>query len=472
VGGTKKNYIYNTLQYIANLIFPLITFPYVSRILGPEGTGKIAFISSFTQYFILVALFGIGIYGSREIARCRNDVKEKNVIFSELLSMHILHSVLLTIVYLFIIFTFYTFQVDIKYYIISGLTIFLSFLNVDWFLSAIEKFRLMALRNIFFKILSVICLFLLVKHESDLFIYFIINIIVTIGTYIVSWSAVSGHVRFRFKFTFRHYHTTSILFLSLLINGIYFISDVIILGLFADDIHVGYYNAALRSVRMLLFFIYAYHGVILPSMNNAVAENRQCDFKQLLRKSFSFTSLVAIPLSVVVFIYAEPTMLILAGDKYLLSIPVTKVLAPVIIFNGFSSYYLGVLLAKKADVYRLIGVSGAACISVVLSCILIPFLGCIGSAISTLTAEFVAGGIYIYFVSIQYQYKFDYKTIFQAIFSCLPFIFSAFIFDSTFLNMMIGFFLGISGYIIMQLLMFKNLVLIDIMKQMKRYFSC
>jgi O-antigen/teichoic acid export membrane protein len=472
--GTKKNYIYNTVQYAANLIFPLVTFPYVSRVLGPEGTGKVAFINSFTQYFIMIALFGIGVYGSREIASCRKESEKKDVLFSELLTMHILHSVLLTVVYLLVIFNIYSFQADIKYYMVAGLTILLCFLSMDWFLIAIENFRLIALRNIAFKIISILCLFLLVKNESDLFIYFILNIAITIGTYIVTVSAVSGHVRFKFRITFKHYRTTSIIFLSLFVNGIYFILDVTILGFFTNDTQVGYYNAALRLVRTMLLFTYAYHGVLIPPMSVAVTENKKHDFEQLLKKSFSFTSLITVPLFIIVFIYAEKIMLIFAGDKYLPAISALKILAPIIIFNGFCSYYLGILLAKRRDLYRLIGSTVAAAISIILSCILIPFWGYIGSATSTLIAEIVAGVVYAYFVFTRYGYGFDYKIFFQAVISSLSFVvafvLSDFIFDNIVFNMLISLFTGITGYFIIQTFGFKNFIIVQQLDNLKQKF--
>ncbi|HCN82743.1 MAG TPA: flippase, partial [Sphingobacteriaceae bacterium] len=170
----SRNYFYNVLISLTNILFPIITFPYASHVLGPVGIGKVQFVISFAQYFALFAALGIPLYGITETARSKGNKDGLSKVFSELVFLHTLVGIAFSVIYFSIILLHPFFKPDIHLYIASGLIILLGFTSVDWFYSGIERYRLIAFRSVFIKTIAVIFLFVFVKSAGDYFNYLLI----------------------------------------------------------------------------------------------------------------------------------------------------------------------------------------------------------------------------------------------------------------------------------------------------------
>ena len=173
---TKKNYVFNLVLTGFNILFPVISFPYVAKILGPVGIGKVQFILSFTQYFALIAALGIPIYGVRVISQSTHDYKLLYKNLGELLYIHIVCSVIITALYIITIVSFSFFSNDRSLYFLSGLIILMGFTSIDWYFTGIENFKLIALRSVSIKVVSLVFLFLFVKVRADYNIYLLISL--------------------------------------------------------------------------------------------------------------------------------------------------------------------------------------------------------------------------------------------------------------------------------------------------------
>jgi len=137
----KKNFFHNILFIISNILFPIVSFSYTSRILGPEGIGKVQFVITFAQYFVMVAALGIPVYGIREIAKAKGDQRRLNNLFSELLLINLLTSAILLVIYVTVVSVIGWFHNDLTFYILGGLLVLFGFSTLDWFYAGTEQFQ-------------------------------------------------------------------------------------------------------------------------------------------------------------------------------------------------------------------------------------------------------------------------------------------------------------------------------------------
>ncbi|MCW3087837.1 MAG: O-unit flippase, partial [Sediminibacterium sp.] len=195
----KKNYFYNLLLSIANILFPILSFPYASRMLGPVGIGKVQLASSFAQYFALFAALGIPIYGMQEVARFRHNKTQLNKVFSELVITNFITSIVMTLLYGVVIFAFPYFGSNIELYLYAGLIILLGFSSIDWFYTGMEQFKPIALRSVFIKFVALLLLFFCVKTETDYKWYLLITVFSILGNNTISFFMIPGKVRIVFS---------------------------------------------------------------------------------------------------------------------------------------------------------------------------------------------------------------------------------------------------------------------------------
>jgi len=179
-----KNYIYNLIYQILAMIIPIITTPYLSRVLGAEKIGIYSFTFSILSYFVLFGCLGIALYGQREIATVQDDVKRRSKVFWELFYLK-----LIMICISFAIFAIINFNNDIYgiYYKILTIELFANAIDITWFYQGIEDFKKITIRNAIVRIASVILIFIFVKNENDLIKYFLINGISNFISYLVLW---------------------------------------------------------------------------------------------------------------------------------------------------------------------------------------------------------------------------------------------------------------------------------------------
>jgi O-antigen/teichoic acid export membrane protein len=425
MSSTKSNYLFNLLLTVVSLIFPLLSFPYAARILGPTGIGKVQFIVSFAQYFALISALGIPIYGIREIAKAKSDKNKLDKTFSELIMMYIITSIILSAVYLIIVSVISFASTDVKLYYSATGVILLGFSSIDWFYSGLEQFKTIAVRSVTIKAVSLALLYIFVKNPSDVFIYLLITIFALLGNNIINlilvWKRVSI-VTYGLSFK-RHFKPLFYIFSTSIASSMYTLLDVIILGFLADTKAVGYYSAGVKLAKFSIPFVTSLGAVIIPKISLNLEEKNLDKFYDLLNKSFEFIIFISVPISLALFLLSHEALLIFSGEKFLAGQSVMKILAflPFIIGLG---YFFGVqiLVASGKDKQLFISVSVGMVLSIILNFLLIPHFKETGAAYANLISEIFVTATYVYFVKKHFDFKINYIALLQAFLSSLLFI--------------------------------------------------
>ncbi|MBN2615542.1 MAG: flippase [Bacteroidales bacterium] len=328
----KKNFIYNLLLLGSNLLFPVINFAYASRIVGPEGIGKIQFVITFATYFVLIAQLGIPAYGMREVAKAKNDQKRLDRIFSELLVINMISSLVLLIIYLAVIISVYWFRASLNYYLLAGLLVISGFSVLEWFYKGTENFRFLSLRSVVVKMLALIGLILFVRSPGDLMIYFLITMGSVLAVNILNLIGLKGRVTLYFRGLRlkRHLNALLILFASSLTIGVYTLGDTLLLGFLTDNQAVGFYTAAKKLILITIPLITALGTVLIPKMAQSLDVMNQKELQMQVDRSFAFISLFGVPVSLGLLVFAPEIMPVFSGTQFEGAVLTLQVIGPTV----------------------------------------------------------------------------------------------------------------------------------------------
>ena len=219
----NRNYILNTISTLINMLFPLITMPYILRVFGPTLIGRINYVFAISSYFTILTQSGLAIYASKEISKTTDNIGQRKKIFSELLIMNMFFVFISIVSY----FAFLLIDKDLSNYktlfYFSGINILSNLFFVDWVYSGSENFSFLAFRNVFFKLISIIAIYGLIKNKNDYLIYVLILVlsilIANIISLIKSWSLISIS---KLHFTDFRRHIKPILLLFFVKNHTFF----------------------------------------------------------------------------------------------------------------------------------------------------------------------------------------------------------------------------------------------------------
>ena len=464
VPSIKKSFFYNILFLLSNILFPLVTFAYVSRILGPEGYGKAQFIFVFAQYFVIIAAIGIPVYGVREIAKVRNNTSLLSKLFSELLFINILTTILLLAVYLVIIFSVHWFQHDLRLYLLGALLVFAGFSTLDWFYNGVEQFRFLYIRSITVKALALIALFILVKSKDDLVYYLLILIFSIIGNNIWNLLKIRKLITFRFKQLnlIQHLPILLTLFGTLVSISIYTFLDTVLLGFLADETSVGFYSAALKINKIAIPLVFALGTVLIPKITQSIANNDTHQLQKLIDKSFSYIVILGIPISIGLFVFASEFIFALSGTEFANATLTMKITAPLAIIIGLGHLFgFQLLIPAGLEKKYLTATIAGMLISVSLNLLLISSLKDKGTAIATVVGEVVVTIIAFYYVSKKIQLVFNWALALKSIAASLIFFPIAYLLRMYEINSIISLMIAICCsaffYFAIQIFIFKEI---------------
>ena len=399
------------------MIFPLITFPYTSRILGPEGTGKINFASSFVSYFILLASIGIPMYGIREIARVRDDKELLSKTAQELFILHIAISIIVFFVFLGLIFlNGKLYDEKILFFIIS-FSIILTALGMDWLYQGLEEYSYITIRSIIFSTISTIAIFIFIHHKEDYIISGAIGVFASLGSSVLNFFNARKIIfaKKNYKWDFKRYIKPLFkVFLMNFVISIYVQLDTVILGFLSSAKNVGYYSSASKLMKMLLGLVTSLGTVLLPRLSYYIANGHKEEFDGLLKKSLSVILLLCFPIVAALMVLSKEIILLFAGNQYLPATSCVVITAPVILFIGLTNIFgIQILYPLGKDNLVTLSVGFGAIVSLFLNLLLIPHFAHVGAAIATLTAEMTVFIIMLIIVNKTYKIHFAYKNVLQ-----------------------------------------------------------
>ena len=390
MGQIKKNFIYNVLYQVLILILPLITVPYVSRVLGASGIGIYSYTYSVVNYFMLIAMLGINNYGNRTIAKVRDNKKELSKNFFSIYSIQLIMSVIMISLYVMYI-TFF----DINYKLIAVIQmIYLlsNMLDINWFFFGLEKFKLTVVRSTIVKILSLILIFLFVKTKNDLWIYTLILSTSTLVSQIMLFGFLKKEISFvsiTKKDIKSHIKPILTLFIPVIAISLYKVMDKIMLGNMSMINEVGYYEQAEKITSIPLGIITALGTVMLPRISNLVAKKKDNEIKKYIKKSLNFMMFLALPMCLGLIAISKNFIPLFLGNSFMKSSYLVSLLSVTLLFISFANVIrTEYLIPKEKDKIYIISVVIGAISNLIINSLLIPIYSSIGAAIGTIFAEF------------------------------------------------------------------------------------
>ena len=391
--SVKFNFIMNFILTLSNFIFPLITFPYVSRILQASGLGKVGFATSIIAYFSMIAMMGIPSYGIKACAKIRNDSYKLTKTVYELLILNtIFLAFALTLLLLSVIFIDKLY-IDKELYIILAFSMLFNVLGIEWLYKALEQYSYITIRSIFFKIASLILLFIFVKESNDILPYAMLTVLASVGAGILNFYNLRKIITL-YKITFKqleitkHIKPSFIFFLLTISITIYVNLDSVMLGFMTNDANVGYYSVAIKIKQILVSLVTSLGAVMLPRLAFYYEQKRFDEFKALVKDALDFILIVSLPLTIYFTLYAKDAILLLSGESFLASVEPMQIIMPTVFFIALSNL-MGWQILVPMDREKQIVFSTiiGAVIGGIINFFAIPHLGVNGAAIANLCAE-------------------------------------------------------------------------------------
>lgn len=379
------------------IIIPLVTVPYVSRVLGSEGVGINAYTNSIIQYFILFGSIGINLYGNRTIAYNRDNKKKMSQIFWEIA---LLRMICIAISYLiFIIFLSVVSEYQIFYFYQSFLIIAAG-LDISWFFMGNEDFKKTVLRNTLVKIVSLIAIFVFIKSKSDIGLYILILSLSILFGNLTLWPYLRKMVNLsniKQLNLWRHFLPSLALFIPQVATQVYLVLNKTMLGILVGVKSTGYYENSDKIVKVILAIVTATGTVMLPRVANTFAKGQKDKVAKYLYQSFDFVTAICFPMALGLSAIAPKFSVWFLGSEFKITGGLISILSLVIIFIGWSNV-LGTqyLLPTNQTKYYTISVVSGALINLILNFPLITKYGVYGAVVSTVISEFTVMAVQIF----------------------------------------------------------------------------
>ena len=425
MNSIQKNFIINGIKIFFNLLFPIITFPYISRILGPVGIGKITFTTSVINYFLLFTNLGIPLYGIREVARVRENKLKLSKSFSEILFLNLITTIFGIIIF-FIFLKFNLLGNDIKLFQIMSLNIIFTFIGVEWYFQGTEDYGYITKRSILFKIISIIFMFLFVKNKDNIVIYAGILVLALVGSNILNFFKAEKEVLISFKNLNIKKHLKPILtiFSMNIATSIYTNLDSVMLGYRSSDYALGIYSASSKIIHLVLGIVTSLGAVLLPRISNYIVNKKEKELKEILENTLTFLLAVSIPCIIGINFTAVEIIKIFSGNEFMTAVKTMRILSSIIFFIAFSNFLgIQILYPRGEEKKVLYSVIVGAVINFSLNWVLIPKYAENGAAVATgiaegfvLLTQIFLGYRYINFRIFTFEnYKFILASIFMGL---------------------------------------------------------
>lgn len=387
------NAVLNGLRSVLNLIFPLITFPYISRILSVNGMGIYNFSSTYINYFLLIAGLGIATYAVREGAKYRDNKEKIGVFASQVFTINIISTIVAYTLLVASLIIFKNLHNYVLCILIFSLQILFTTLGTEWIYTIYEDYAYITIRSIIFKILSVILLFVFVRKSNDYLWYATITVLAGVGSNIFNFIHAKSFCKIKLvKNINLKYHLKPILiiFASAVAVTIYVSSDTTILGLLKDDYAVGIYGVAVKIYTMVSGLISGLLVVTIPRLAMLIGKRRVKEYVNVLRDVISTLSILGLPAAVGLVMLSKEVVLLIAGHKYLNGTLSLQIIVWAMIFSNFSMIFNQcVLIPTKQESKSLRNTLITGVVNIGLNFILIPLWSYNGTAFSTVIAEFM-----------------------------------------------------------------------------------
>ncbi|AYG01578.1 flippase [Lactococcus allomyrinae] len=396
-----KNMFYSTAYQMIAVAIPLITMPYISRVLGTSGIGINSFTLSLVSYFTLIGALGIQTYGNREIAYYQKDLYQRSKVFFELIILQF--TAVFVTIGSFLLFVSFYHNPQVQFYLLlQGVVLFSTLFNISWFFMGIENFRIIVVRNSIINIVVVVLTFLLVQHKEDLWIYILLTSAAPVLANITVWPFLRHEILkipLKDLNVIHHLKPTLVLFIPQVSVSIYLSLNKSMLGFLDGYESSGYFSQADSIVRVAFTAVSSFGAAFLPRLSNLFSENREDEVKNLTLKSVDLMNAISIFAIAGLMGTSQTFAVFFFGKNFYKVGNLILVEALVIIFFSwatvFGSQYL--LAAKRNKDFTISSIA-ALVVNIIANLALIPLLGVMGAVIATLLSEFTVAFYRIYVV--------------------------------------------------------------------------
>lgn len=440
---TKKNIFYNVILALSQVLFPLITFPYLARVLGPEHVGLINFSESFARYFILLAAVGIPIYGVREIAKTQNDVELRSKVFLEIFAINSITTLILSGAYLFCIYNVDKLNIEKSLFLWSLAFFALNILYLEWFFTGMNQFKFVATRFFIVRLLLVFIVFVFIKTKQDYIVYMKMNVVLSLVVGILNFNNLKKLIKIKSGLLLnldlkKHIKPLLYLFLTIFSISIYLYLDTVILGFLTDNESVGYYSSALKLNKLIISVLSAISAAMFPKLVILYQNGEYEKFNEMVKTCFTIILSLSLPVVVLVAGCASEIVEILFGDHFQRAVLPLQITSPIILIVSLSTIFgFQILSALSRDREILISAVTGMLLSVALSFLLVIKYKENGEAITILITELMVCILFIHFSIKYYSLKKYNKIIFEQLLSIIPYFIIIFAFKEIVENVFI-----------------------------------
>lgn len=396
----RTNTIYNLVYQVTSVVLPLITAPYVSRVLGATGIGNISYTQAIFVYFNLLAAMGTGTYAQRLIAAERNSKQELTKSFWEIVKLKGTLVIVADILYAVFILAF---GGDFRFLLcVQFADLFINAVDIAWLYQGLEDFQKTVSRQIVIRIVGVALIFIFVKRPGDEYKYLLCHSIPTIIGYGTMWidvDTVVGKPQWDRINPFSHMKGVIALFIPYIATLLFSYVDRIMIGaMTSTTAEVGYYEQGNKFITISITLITSLSTVLLPRIATLYRTNKICEVRSYLNKAIRFVLCIGFLLSIGLFVVGQNLIPWYFGEDFVKAIPIMQVLSMLVVVKGVNSILgSGYLIASYQQTKYSIAIYISAITNIVLNAYFIPKYDALGAAITSVVSEFVLFFCMVYF---------------------------------------------------------------------------
>jgi len=388
-----KNAVLNGIKTLLQTLFPLITFPYVCRVLSVTGIGKYNFSTSVMQYFLLIAALGVATYAVREGAKYRDSKEEFEQFAGEVFTINMAATAFSYLCFFVLLFAVPKFHDYKEILLVLSIEIIFATIGVEWIYTIYEEYTYITIRSILIKVISIFLLFLLVRKAGDYVIYAGITVFVVGGSNLINFIHVRKLCRLRLvrKVNWKkHLVPILIIFASSVATIIYVNSDMTMLGFMTSDYETGIYAVSTKIYKIVKQLLAAVLVVAVPRLSMLMGKNKMEEYREVASDIFSVISLILFPAVLGLMIFSKEVVLIISKEAFLPAVPSMVLLCIALIFCIYEWFYTQcVLLPAKQEKIILYATMISAALNIILNFFMIPVWKVEAAAFSTIVSELV-----------------------------------------------------------------------------------
>lgn len=400
--SVKKNTFYNFIKTVSAVIFPLITFPYSSRVLHAVNIGKINFCSSIISYISLIASLGISTYAIRECSKVKNDRDKLGYIASQIISLNIISTLVAYLVLAGLLLFWHSLDGYELLIIIQSLSIIFTTLGADWLNTAMEDFKYITVRTFFFQLISIVCMFIFVRKPEQYMIYACIGVLSSSGANVANmiYRKRFCKTRFTLNIEWKKHSKPIFTLLAMYLSQIIFVNvDTTMLGIMKGDFEVGLYSTATKIYNIVNFAVASVAQVVLSELSFLYSQKDRdySKINHLLKYSAQFIVTLGFPCVVGLNLLAPEIIEIIAGKEYMGAVPALHILTIALLFSYLGGFVSNIILIPQQgkDILNLRICIVSAVLNIILNLAFIPKWGLYGAAVTSAASEFTGFCLFI-----------------------------------------------------------------------------